>query len=323
MRPVAAFVWLVAAVSVAGCGTQNVLLDAQEGYLFTAYDAVALPGENVALRARLQGGDFLRDQPGYVVRFRKNGTFYKAAETDSDGFATATFTPEAPGDYVLRADLSPNGFPHEPPAPTSLLVRCRAAETPMLIVDLDKTLVASGFEQVLLGEPEPMPDSPAVMKRLAERYMVVYLTHRPDMFGPKSKMWLREHGYPTGPLLLSDVGGFLKGSGAFKSAVLADLRRRFKGKAVGIGDKVSDAIAYHENGLQAFFILEVAEDAAPDALRRSAQSLEALPEAVQVVTGWNQIEKTVFNGLSFPPSSMRRRLRELADDLDEKQGAGS
>ena len=315
-RAAAALLLATVLVSAGGCGAQNVLFGGRQGYLFTASDAVTLPGEEVLLRAHLQGGDLLRAQPGYVVRFSRGGEFYKAAETDRDGVAAVSFTPPGAGDYVFRVEPSPNGFPDQPPEPVEALVLCRRADTPIVIVDLDKTVVASGFQQVLVGKPEPMADSVEVMKRLAKDYTVIYLTHRPDLFGPKSRAWLREHAYPRGPLLLSDIGGFLKGSGAFKSAMLGDIRRRFTGNAVGIGDKVSDVVAYHENGLRAFLVVQPDETAGAGSLRQLADSLDPLPDAVQVVTGWREIERAVFQGATFPKTELQERLRKRADELD-------
>jgi hypothetical protein len=315
-RAAAALLLAMVLVSACGCGAQNVLFGGRQGYLFTASDAVALPGEEVLLRAHLQGGDLLRDQPGYVVRFSRGGEYYKAAETDRDGLAAVSFTPPEAGDYVFRVELSPNGFPDQPPEPVEAFVLCRRADTPLVIIDLDKTVVASGFQQVLVGTPEPMADSVEVMKRLAKEYTPIYLTHRPDLFGPKSRAWLREHDYPGGPLLLSDIGGFLKGSGAFKSAMLGDIRRRFKGNAVGIGDKVSDAVAYHDHGLRAFLIIQPDETAGAAGLRQLADSLDPLPDAVQVVTGWREIERAVFEGATFPKTALQDRLRKRVDELD-------
>jgi hypothetical protein len=315
-RAAAALLVATVLVSAGGCGAQNVLFGGRQGYLFTASDAVALPSEEVLLQAHLQGGDLLRAQPGYVVRFSRGGEFYKAAETDRDGVAAVSFTPPDAGDYVFRVELSPSGFPDQPPEPVEAFVLCRRADTPILVVDLDKTVVASGFQQVLVGKPEPMADSVEVMKRLAKDNTVIYLTHRPDLFGPKSRAWLREHDYPRGPLLLSDIGGFLKGSGAFKSAMLGDIRRRFTGQAVGIGDKVSDVVAYHDNGLRAFLIVQPDETAGTAGLRQLADSLDPLPDAVQTITGWREIERAVFDGATFPKSALQDRLRKRADELD-------
>jgi hypothetical protein len=305
---------LAAAAAMSGCGTQEVLLGTRGSYLFTAMDALAVPGQETLLRAQLRGGDMLRGRGGYAVRFYRDGKLYKVAETDGDGIAAVSYTPEAPGDHVFTAELAPIGLAEEPPEPLELLLACRAPDTPMLVVDLDKTVVATGFHTVLIGSPAPMADSQRVLARLARQRTIVYLTHRPDYFSLKSKAWLREHKYPPGPLLLSTPGGFLKGSGAYKSEMLKRLRKRFRKIEIGIGDKISDAQAYHENGLKAFLILPPPEPApaAPEKIEALADDLEALDEKVQVVTHWRQIEQVLFEKASHPRSAMQRRLRKLA-----------
>ncbi len=302
----------LAAVAAAGCGTQDVLLGAHEGYLLLGYDALALPGEQVVARARLLGGNYLAAQKGETVRFYRSGTFHMAAATDDEGVASVPFTPAAPGEYPLQAEVSPVHLEAAPPPPATVLVACRKADTPQIVIDLDKTLVASGFHEVLAGDPEPMTDSAAVMARLAERYAPVYLTHRPDYFGRSSKQWLRTHGYPRGPLLLSTVGGFLKGSREYKTGRLAELGRRFTALEIGVGDKVGDAQAYYDNGLTAVLILQIDPEATAEDLRDQADSLDALATDVHVVTGWRQVEALVFQDKRFPRPAMQERLREWA-----------
>lgn len=302
-----------------GCGTQQVLLDSEGEYLFTAFDALAVPGEEVTLRARLQAGDLLTPRSGHVVRFLRGGRLFKAAETDGDGVAAVSFRPAAPGDYPFAVEVSRYGFADGPPAPNELLVACRRPDAPMLVVGMDKTLVASGFDQVLVGDARPMPGSVKVMRRLARRYTLVYLTHRPDYFGPKSRAWLRRHGYPPGAVLLSDIGESPRGSGVFKGGALGELRGRSKKIEIGISDKLSGARAYHDDGLKAFLIIQIEPKASVEDLRQLAESLEGLAEAVQVVTGWDQIEKAVFGGAAFPRSGMVAELNKLADvrELEE------
>ena len=305
-----------------GCGTQGALLGSEGFYLLTATDVLAVPGEPVELRARLEGGDMLQPQAGHVVRFCRDGKLYRAAETDEDGVATVRFTPKGPGDLEFVADVSSAGMPDEPPKPQVLTVTCRAPATAMLIVDLDKTIVASGFHTVLIGDPKPMPASAGVLKKLARTHTVVYLTHRPDYFGAKSKKWLWENDFPKGPLLLSSISGFLKGSGAYKADVLRDLVKRFRNIKTGIGDKVSDAIAYHDNGMRSFLIIRIPDSDKPEAFERLADSLAPLAPAVEVVTGWNEIDKALFGKASFPAAKAVARLRKMAADRQPADDKG-
>ncbi len=317
LRPVL----LAALTTAAGCGAQGLILGIEGSYLLTVRDAVAVPGEEVQLQARFQGGDFLRGRQGHVIRFDRGGKIYRAASTDAHGVAAVTFTPAQAGDYRFVAEVSPDGLPDDPPKPGELLVACRAADTPIAVVDLDKTVVASGFHTVLLGNPTPMARSAEVLKRLAGTHTVVFLTHRPDYFGPKSKTWLKAKGYPPGPVLLSTVGSFLKGSGAYKSEMIAALKKRFTKVEVGIGDKTSDVQAYHENGLKAFLIIQVADGAAAAGLEALADSIKDLPDAIQVVTGWDQVEEGLFGRGKYPRSAMEKKLRSLAAERKKEEAA--
>jgi len=305
---------------VGGCGAQTFLGTTGE-HLFVTKDALVRPGEDVTLEGRLQGGEFLHPMAGHVVRFYRDGALIGAAETNDDGVARLTVRADGVGDTRFVVDVAPAGFAEAPPEAQELLVACRSAETPMVVVDLDKTLVASGFHVVLVGDPEPMAGSVGVLTRLAQTHTIVYLTHRPDYFGITSKRWLARHGYPPGPVLLSTVRGWLQGSGQFKRQMLASLRERFPGLSIGIGDKISDAAAYRAEGLAAFLILPVDEGASPDAIHDLADRVAALDDTVQVVTTWREIEQGLFEKARFPRDRMVDRLRDLAQQRRSAQPA--
>lgn len=307
---------LLLPIALIGCGTETSVLGTRDSHLFTARDALALPGEQVRLQARLQGGDFLTDMPGYVVRFRRDGNLYRAAQTNEEGQAVVTFTPSEPGDYEFTTEVSPVGFADSPPEPQQLLVACRPADAPMAVVDLDKTLVADGFHTVLIGNPDPMAGSVEVMRRLAEDHTILYLTHRPDVFTNKSKSWLTENGYPPGPVLLSSVSEFLKGSGAYKTEMLRGLTRRFDDIRVGIGDKVSDAQAYHDTGLESICVLPMPARELPQEYLDLSEEVATLPEQVHVVRNWDEVREVLFSGGSFPPSRMAEELAIRAAELE-------
>jgi hypothetical protein len=306
---------LVATMFVGGCGAQSVLLGTTSEHLFVTMDAVAVPGEEIAVRARLQGGDFLRAKSGYVVRFYKADELFAAAETDGDGMATVTFQPTAVGDFPIRAELAAAGFEGNRPEPQELLVICRAADTPIVVVDMDRTVVADGFHAVLVGNPDPMAKSADVLAQLAKTHTIIYLTHRPDAFSAKSKQWLIDHGYPTGPVLLSTTRGFLSGSGKFKTGVLQELGQRFSRIEIGIGDKITDAAAYHANGLRAYVMLPTLVSPNPEPYELLAAELAELDSEIRVVTTWEQVRQGLFEGASFPPDEMAASLTVKAAQL--------
>lgn len=309
------------AAAAAGCGAQSILLGTEGEYLLTVRDAVAPPGEEIQLVARFQQGDLLRGRQGHVIRFKRGDDLYKAAETDDEGEARVTFTPETAGNHVFTVEVAAAGLPDDPPDPRDLLVACRPPDTPMAVVDLDKTVVGSGFETVLLGNPDPMPGSVRVLKRVAENRTIVYLTHRPDYFGPKSKRWLKAQGYPRGPVLLSTASSFLKGSGTFKREMIESLKKDFAKIEVGIGDKFSDVEAYHATGMTAILILPIPDDPSAEELEELAGKVDDLPDAIHVVTGWNQVEAILFDGKAYPPDPMAKDLRARAAETKKEEDA--
>jgi hypothetical protein len=318
MRQILTVVTCMCMMMAGGCGVQSMLLGTEGSYLLSAMDVLTLPNENIQLQARLQGGDLLRAQSGHVIRFYRDGKLFKVAETDSDGLAAVSFTPDHTGNYRFLVEVAKAGLEGKPPIPQELLVTSCQADAAMLIVDLDKTVVESGFHMVLIGNPVAMPMSVEVLQRLARTHTIVYLTHRPDYFGPKSKAWLDKNGYPPGPVLLSTVRGFLKGSGEYKSEMLKQMQKKFTNIEIGVGDKISDALAYYENGLKSFLIVQIPEKDSPDPYEDLADSLEKLPDEVQVVTSWEQIEQAIFNEHDFPRSDLEGQLREMEQDRRKK-----
>ena len=303
---------------LSGCGVQTALLGTQSTYLFTVMDSLALPQEQVQLKAQLLAGDFLKPQPGYIVKFYQNGRLFKITQTDQQGLAKVNFQPSQPGNYRFTAKVHPVGLAAKPPAQRELVVCCREPETPIILVDMDKTIVASGFHTVLIGNPAPMADSAAVLNDISTNNTLIYLTHRPDYFGPKSKSWLVEHNYPKGPVLMSTVSTFLKGSKVYKSEMIQTLKEKFHNIRFGIGDKISDGLAYHENSITAIVIIQIPPGATQVELEKLIGDLEPLPETVHVVTGWDQIEKILSGAESFPSVRMIEKIKILAQNAPKQ-----
>ena len=330
-RAIRTGVALVAAGAAVGVmlGCAEILdqvLGSDKGLLLYGFDVAATPGMEVNLQARLQEGGFLVDQSDRTIRFFVGDELKSSAKTDGEGIATVQFTPEAVGDYVFTVVVErPKEEDDEDdkyPSPVPMLVACRKADVPVAVVDLDKTLVASGFWDVFskgAEDPEPMPYSKDVMARIAKDYFVVYLTHRPDYFGPKSKGWLKGHSYPEGPVLLSRAGGFLKGSGEFKTAALQKLGKTFANIKVGVGDKLSDVEAYHANNMKAILVLPPGEDPKADDLEELATDLETLPEEIHVVESWKGVEEVLYKGADYKRAKRVDQLRKQAAELKAKE----
>jgi len=287
------------------------------GAVLLARDVLAEPDKEVALEASLRTGLRFGGIEGKRLQFLLGDQTVAELRTNSSGDVAARWTPPPkPGNHVLTVRVHPQDQPAQPVADTALFVAARAADTPLVIVDLDKTVVQSGFAWVLLGQAKPMTGASVVLQRLAKDHTIVYLTHRPDFLGATSKNWLTEHSFPPGPVLTSTLGSFLSGSGTYKTGRLEAIRKAFKNIVVGIGDKLSDAKAYADTGLPSILILQVdwsGDD--PKDYEKLADGLAALPDSVQVVTNWSQIASILFNQTASPKKEMEQRLRAVAGDL--------
>ena len=310
-------VWLVALLAPAlcaagGCGLQDEMLGASGGLLLQGFDTLARPGQEVTLTARLQGGDYLTGMEGYLVGFYRLDQRIGQCRTDDDGLAEIDFAPAGLGDHVVLARLEDPDVRKYAIEAVEIVVAARKPSDPMLVVDLDRTLVRSGFAEVLAGQAEPMPESSRVMNGLARSRAPIYLTHRPDIFTEQTKRWLRKHNYPVGPVLASTLSEFFKGSGAYKSAAIGDLKKAFPAIDVGVGDKVSDAQAYLANGMRAILIIHPDAMTTAESVRRWIRDLQVLPEEADVVDSWAMVERALVGAERFPVSRAVEQLGVLA-----------
>jgi len=310
--------------------TGALTVGAEQGALFYAFDTLAYPHRPVDLAVRLQSaGDMeLPGIPGVTVGFYRGARLVVLGRTDKDGLARVSWTPPAAGDHEFSVKVLslPDDIPDAlrnvdrlTPAPLLVAARDRAAR--FVVIDLDHTVVDSSFFRVLFVGARPVPDSVRVTGRIARSFSIVYLTHRPDLLTRKSKSWLREHGYPRGPLLVSRLEQAFGDSGMFKTARLAALRKSFPNVRIGIGDKPSDAQAYVDNGLTAFLLPHYKDK--PKDLRKTARQIRALRGAgrLNVVESWREIEAGILGGGTYPPEAFARRLERRAERIEADQRA--
>jgi len=304
----------------AGCGTQSWLTHTERGVLFRGFDTLAREDEQVNVSAKLQFGDYLQPQANYLVTFYFDGKPAGQARTDENGIAEIAFVPEEPGLFNFEARLEAQEIGLEKPPAATVLVCCPEKNRELMVVDLDKTLVASGFSTVLLGDPMPVPDSVRILNKFAQRFTLIYLTHRPDLFAASSKDWLRKHGYPPGPLLLSSLSSFFEGSEKYKTGRLSRLKKEFPNLTLGIGDKFSDARAYAANGMAAYLILRVEENQKSAYYSSIIEEIKALPPPVEVVSGWKEIDECFFQKRKHPRGEIIDMLRKSASTAGSARG---
>jgi len=293
---IAAVVSLTAgAMMSAGCAHLREALGADGKYLFMGQDALCLPGREVRMTVKLVKVSISHEVEAAPIRIFHKDQLLAEGRTDHEGEASFTFRPEKVGDYEFVARYQPLDKPASS-VQTQLLLAARPADAALCVVDLDKTLVDSGFRRVLTGDPPPMNHSPRVMNRIAERWTVIYLTSRSEYLGPKTKDWLRKHRFPNGPVLLAETEELLTGNRRYKSQSLARIRRDFIGRGVGIGNKKSDVLAYQENGLEAIYLVRLTqkERRNPPAIREKIHDVKELPGSVQVAMDWRDVEAAIF-----------------------------
>ncbi len=311
--------WKEAAVRVLG----QVFMGAKDGIVFYAFDVLCEPNEPVELVARLQEAELLDDIEDMTVGFYLDTELVGEAVTDDEGFARLKWMPAGQGDYELSVKVKTEGVKEEYAEEMAglesvpLLVSVRPRETRFVVVDLDHTVVESSFLYVLLGQAKPMEGSVEMMKKIAEQYSVIYLTHRPDLLTHLSKNWLRKHGYPRGVLLVSTIKQVLGGSGDFKTGRLMDVRVKYPNISLGIGDKLSDAEAYVANGMTAYLIPYYKKKSKD--MRRMARDIRLLgdQEGLQVVRNWQEIEQGLFQGKKYPAKEFAKWLDKQADWQEE------
>jgi len=135
--------------------------------------------------------------------------------------------------------------------------------TGAVVFDIDGTLTTDDYEfvqQVIqrLKEstyiPKAWPGAKDIVKAWADRgWLPVYVTGRPDVVHDVTREWLRDEGFPPGPLRLTDALRealpTAAGVGAYKTRVLkgfvADARLEI---AAAYGNAATDILAYAAAG---------------------------------------------------------------------------
>ena len=143
-----------------------------------------------------------------------------------------------------------------PPAKKSSQQRLARRPEPILkrttiVVDVDDTLCTTDYNCVLWGigsdGSEPLMNAARVLRELATKYDILYLTARPASTSHRTERWLKKYNFPSGPIMGSkNIIDFL-GQTSFKKKTLAKLRRERSGTLIGIGDRPRDAEAYRTN----------------------------------------------------------------------------
>ncbi len=129
--------------------------------------------------------------------------------------------------------------------------------TPIFVSDVDGTLTSSEnieFLKVLEGKiPDTHPGAAEAFRILvAKGYRAMYLTARPEMLVPRTRAFLRTHGFPAG-IVHTSPATFGAGMGAsaadFKKGELGALAALGLKPSFAFGNMPSDSDAYAEAGV--------------------------------------------------------------------------
>lgn len=172
----------------------------------------------------------------------------------------------------------------------------------LIVLDIDRTLSTS---KVLERESTPYLNAARVVRRLHERFGVVYLTARPRFlpYVGMARDWLRNHGFPASQIIMLmkpwDVLPWRHDN--YKDEMIRHMvEHQQHTPVIGIGDRETDANAYLKNGLTPLII---------------ADDDEELPEGVRLIPPnaersiWEQIEDVIFNEIT--EDGVRRRCRDI------------
>lgn len=166
--------------------------------------------------------------------------------------------------------------------------------TQIVFSDIDGTLTSSEnaypISLVTRSSVQANAGAPEVITALRQRnYYPIYMTARGRVFTGDTRAWLRDRGFPVGPLRLAPSVITLPGSAtvAYKSDTIDAIAAEGLVPAVGIGNRASDAAAYGSQSIPGNRIFlkakEFASEDAPVAARGEAITFQSYVDLLPTV----------------------------------------
>lgn len=218
--------------------------------VLTVDDAVVLPGEKTRLVACVEREPVLglcKDVEHVRVHFDVGESEIGAAKTDGEGVAEVKHK-LLPGTDNYEARVLVDGRELR----TLGHVFTWDKDRVIIAVDIDHTIGQTDYEGLLGSassedDSDPIKHSVETLKALASDFQIVYLTGRPRFLIDKTRIWLRQQGFPAGPVITSVRVRDLVNPSEFKRQKLHDLRKSWPKLLIGIGNQPGDAEAYGAN----------------------------------------------------------------------------
>jgi hypothetical protein len=225
--------------------------------LLSVDDAVVLPGEKTRLIACVEREPVLglcKDVEQVRVHFDVDESEVGAAKTDEDGVAEVKHK-LLPGTENYEARVLVDGRELRALGRVFTWDKDRV----IIVVDIDHTIEQTNYKGLLRSpnsedDSDPIKHSVETLKALAQDFQIVYLTGRPRFLIDKTRMWLRQEGFPTGPVITSVRVRDMVNPGEFKRRKLHELRKYWPNLLIGIGNQPGDADAYGANGMLALVL---------------------------------------------------------------------
>ena len=221
-------------------------------YLVTIEDVVCPVGDKAKLIGKLEYrglGIWNKGLDDRDLEFHLDGQLVGDDQTNDEGYAKVKRRFDSPGVRRLEVRYADRrGNVHR--ATASVFVWGR--DDPILVVDIDQT-VCDTKKRYLLGDgvdrSKPLPGAVEVLNELAGHFHVVYLTARPREMAVKTRRWLNDRGFPSGPVLHWDIDEYEFSATEYKKDRLDDLKDDFDQVNIGIGNAEGDHTAYRKRKL--------------------------------------------------------------------------
>jgi len=173
-------------------------------------DRLCFPGDEIHIEATLYRtgmlGLFKGGIQGELLRFvDPEGNPLRDMLTDPSGSARIRYTAGPVGHYPITVHLTENPRYSADPATGNLFVREK--EKPLFFVSVEAGLMPPISTPLLRRDPEKIasePGSAEALSEIAVCRMPVYLTQGARPLSHQTRSWLKEKGYPLGPIYFMD-----------------------------------------------------------------------------------------------------------------------
>ena len=212
----------------------------------TTEDVIVTPGQPARFVVFLDREYMKASIEGAKVSFTVDHKPVGEAVTDRDGVASI----EAVLDGGSNRYEAPAVIGNDQVRKIGRIFHWDASRTAVAI-DVDETISWTDYGQLFLTALDTvspaLAHSPEAVRAMQTAYQIVYLSARPRWLHEKTRVWLKEHGFPPGPILHASKFEACMHQERYKRDMLAEFQRSYPNLLIGVGDKEVDDRAYGAN----------------------------------------------------------------------------